>query len=265
MQQVLAGKARPKRQTHAFLYRGYLSCNLCQCAYTASLKKQRYTYYYCTNGKGVCGEHRHYLDTTQVTDLLKTLFVDFSLPEDLAKVSLELYEDRLRKAAKSQDYASQSLTKDLERLEGQLTRLEDMLLDERISPERYDLKRKALLKQETETKIQLKQLPPLNVETTLELAHQFKDQAVNLGDMFAKGDDEVRSELLKAALWNCEISDGKIVSTRYKKPFAFFEGLSKSSDLNMWRRWWDSNPRDPNGSRFSKPLPLATRRHLRAP
>ena len=37
------------------------------------------------------------------------------------------------------------------------------------------------------------------------------------------------------------------VATRYKKPYSYFVGLSKTDDLSKWRRRWDSNPRIPFG------------------
>lgn len=62
VQQILDGKSiRPKKQIHEFLYRDFLSCGECNCKITAVLKKKRYIYYYCTNGKGICIQHINYL------------------------------------------------------------------------------------------------------------------------------------------------------------------------------------------------------------
>lgn len=235
VQAILKGKrTRGTRQLN-FLYRGYLTCSVCGCQYTASLKKERYQYYYCTNGRGDCGQHSTYLDNTQVTDLLSTLFDAFSLPGDLATASLQLYEEDLQRQASNQDYLHAHLTKEIQATEARLTKLEDMLLSDRITKDRYDLRRTGLLNQLTELKEQQKHLPHQNVNTTLEQLEEIKTQAVNLGEVFVNGDDEVRSDLLKAVLWNCELKDGEIVKTRYKKPFAYLEGLSKESDLNVWR------------------------------
>jgi site-specific DNA recombinase len=39
------------RQTHDFTYSGIINCGHCGCSMVAELKKGRYTYYHCTNGK----------------------------------------------------------------------------------------------------------------------------------------------------------------------------------------------------------------------
>ena len=158
-------------------------------------EKERYDYYYCTNGKGVCPQHSHYLESASVKDLLSVQFASFSLPETLATASLSLYTDDLKRQTKTQDYASQALTKDLETINRKLTKLEDMFIDELITKDRYLTKRNGLVNQQAEIKSQLKQKPQTNLDITLEQLEEIKDQAVNLGEMFQNGDDEVRNDL----------------------------------------------------------------------
>lgn len=245
VQVVLTGKARPKKQRHEFLYRGYLTCEMCGCMLTASIKKGRYVYYYCTNGKGHCFQGRDYLTESGVQELLQGRFTSFALPETLAQASLQLYGEDLQRQTSSVETVRDSLAKEMESIGNKLSRLEDMLLDQRISEDRYDEKRKKLLNQEQTLTSQMKHIKPVNPETTLEQLERIKYQAVHLGEMFADGDDEVRSDLLKSVLWNCTIEDKQIINTRYKKPFLYLEGLAKEPDIEVWRRRWDSNPRNP--------------------
>lgn len=128
----------------------------------------------------------------------------------------------------------------MESIELKLSRLEDMLLDQRISEERYDEKRKKLLNQEQTLTSQMKHIKPVNHKTTLEQLERIKYQAVHVAEMFEKGDEEVKADLLKSMLWNCTIRDKKIVTTRYNKPYSYLEGLSKETDIEVLRRWWDS-------------------------
>ena len=61
--------------------------------------------------------------------------------------------------------------------------------------------------------------------------------------MFKNGDSQVKSDLLKSVLSNCEIRDKEVVSTRYKKPFSYMKGVAKSTDFNTWYAQQDSNLR----------------------
>ncbi len=60
VQDVLNGKHHPKAQKHFFPLRGFMNCFSCGCALTATTKKG-HIYWYCTNGKGNCEQHRKYL------------------------------------------------------------------------------------------------------------------------------------------------------------------------------------------------------------
>jgi DNA invertase Pin-like site-specific DNA recombinase len=58
VQDILNGKDKGKKVDHTFMYRGYLYCDICLCKLTAALKKKKHIYYYCTNGKGRCYQHK---------------------------------------------------------------------------------------------------------------------------------------------------------------------------------------------------------------
>ena len=66
---VLSGNMRPKKKTHSFHLRGFLKCASCGCMLTAA-KKKGHDYYYCTNGKGNCEEHKKYLRAEKLDELV---------------------------------------------------------------------------------------------------------------------------------------------------------------------------------------------------
>jgi predicted small secreted protein len=222
------------RKRRYFLYRGYMTCSECGCSLTATLSKGRYTYYYCTNGKGHCAQHRKYLTESRVAELLSEKISSLSLPGKTATKSLGIYATKLREQEGSVDSVRSNLTKEFDGLVAKLSRLEDMLLEDRITKERYDIKREDNLQRQKEIKKQVGNVKSSDLETTLELLEKFKNQAVNLDTMYKNGNKQVKEELLKSILSNCEIEDQKIVSTRYKKPFAYMEGVAKSTDFDIW-------------------------------
>lgn len=243
VQAVFRGLNRAKKQTLDFLYRPYLSCAVCGCQMTASRKKSTYDYYYCTNGKGDCLQHRKYLPKARVQEILQGLVDDFSLEEKKANLSFEAYSNDLMSATKFESSTVAILQNQINNINKKLDDLLDLLLDKKITQEQYDSKLKKLSNDQIILKSQLKNLKPQNPELTLELVEKVKNEAVELSEMFRYGKDNVKSDLLKGLLWNLKIKDGVMASVKYKKPFAYLENLSKTDDFTIWRRRGDSNPR----------------------
>ena len=76
----------------------------------------------------------------------------------------------------------------------------------------------------------------------MELLEKFKNSCYRLQNLFDKGNDDVKSDLLKSALWNLSIKDKQIASAQHKLPYQELAVASKSNDIDFWRRGWDSNP-----------------------
>lgn len=264
VQERLADKSRPRKQIHNLIYREFMNCAVCGCKITAGIAKHKYIYYRCTNGKGYCEQHKNYWSVDKVESSFQDFFSEITLSSDLAQSSFNLYRDSVLEGKKSEENHLAVLQQQLDSVRKRLGRLEDMWLEERISSDHYDTKRKELLKEQSDVENSLKGCGNADPHSTLELLDEIKNQAISLDKIFSEGDDQVKQDLLRSVLWNCTFQDGKIVSARLNKLWQPLENLNKTSEIEIWRKWWDSNPRDPCGSRFSKPLPLATRRHFQA-
>ncbi len=240
---VFNGLNKGRGKSLDFLYRPYLSCAVCGCQMTATRKKFTYDYYYCTNGKGNCLQHVKYLPKARVQTLLQSLVNNFTLDEGLANLSFEAYSSDLRKQTENESSTSTILQNQINAIDGKIAYMLDLLLDKKITQDQHDSKCKTLSDDKIILKNQLKQLKPTNIDSTLELVEKVKDTAVSLSTMFREGNDEVKSDLLKGLLWNLKIEDGVIASVQYKKPFAYLQNLSKTDDIDIWRRGRDSNSR----------------------
>ncbi len=242
VQQVFIKSTRPLKRKHEFLYRNYMTCAYCGCKLTAVTKKG-HIYYYCTNGRGNCAQHRKYLKASEVQDLLHGLFSFFAIQGDLADLSLRAYANDLRKQHTSGITSVSSLQTHITSTTERLDRLLDALLEKRIDGAKYDLKQKELLSEKATAETQLKQLNPQDPEVTLEQLEKVKNKAVSLAKVFFEGDDVVKSELLNSALWNVSIQNKTIASQQYKFPYNHLWEMSKSDDIAIWRRRQDSNLR----------------------
>ena len=240
----LDGKNRAKRITHEFLYRPFLSCDNCSCRLTATVKKGKYSYYYCTNGKGKCEEHKKYISESEMETLVKNHLVNFTLDKKMADLSLDLYIEDLKNEYKDKVSVKDVIIKRVEQIDKKLDNLLNLYLEESIDKNKYKEKEKELKNEKTELETQLKQTKDVSLEKTLELLYEIKNKACSFAEMFTCDDKYVKQDVLNSLLWNLGIQEQKIASVRYKLPYAYFENLNETDDILVWRRRQDSNLRE---------------------
>lgn len=241
VQLVLQGKNRSKKQKHDFLYRDYLSCGNCQCKLTASVKKEIYNYYYCTNGKGICQEHKDYMNEQYIFNLVLKEFKQITLDKKKADLAFDLYIEDFKQNYQSKGNNREIIQKQIDAIEKKLDRLLDLRLEGAIDVEKFTEKQKKLKSEKTDLEIALSEIKEENLDTTLELLLNFKNRACSLAEMFEYGDDLVRADLLKSALWNLQIKEKKRASIQYKLPYEYLKNVSKTDDLETMLPDLDSN------------------------
>ncbi len=104
-QRVLTGKNRTKRKKHSFAFRGFLYCEECGCLLTATTKKG-YNYYYCTNGKGDCEEHKRYLREEKVENILADSLDELKINPEMIEI---IYQSAKEKKDLKKDYRQEAL------------------------------------------------------------------------------------------------------------------------------------------------------------
>ncbi len=243
IQKLLNNKSTGKEEKHTFLYRGYAYCNVCGCKYTATVKKQKYHYYYCTNGKNVCNQHKKYLNEDKIENLTRQLFEKITLNKRMADESFDLYAESVKNDYSYEKKIRDNLEGEIAIVDTKLKKLLDIYLNGSISVTEYDMKRTELDNEKAILENQANNIKIQKPEVTLEQVAEFKKEACNLAFIFDDGDEKVKSDLMKSALWNYKVQDGKIASVQYKKPYSFLNNLNNSDDLAKWRRGRDSNPR----------------------
>ncbi len=236
VQNVLKGKNRAKKRTHDFLYRGYLTCAICGCNITATQKGDKYKYYYCTNGKGLCSEHKDYMAETDIQDLVALSFTDIIKDKKLADLSLETYGKELLEQGGSQITIKHNLESQFKNIDTKLSNLLDAFIDNSIDKATYNNKQNTLKSEKLLIQEQLAKLPKETPQTTLEKLKTLKEYCYDLPNMFIEGEEPVKSDLLKSVLWKMSIQNKQIASVQYNLPYQRLAEASKSGDLNNWRR-----------------------------
>jgi hypothetical protein len=247
VQDVRLNVARPKPKKYDFLYRGFVKCAVCGCMFTTSMKvkpsQKKYIYYYCTNGKFVCNQHKKYLRDSGVEALAQGIFDNLSglVDSEVAQLSLEAYCQSLKDNSSSSDQIKTNIDILINKNKVKQSKLLDLLLEEKITQEKHDLKLKELEAEEIDLKNQKTDVKNIDPDVTLELLQNFKNEAISLKKVFFEGDDEVKQDLLKSALWNFSIKDDKVANVRYKTLYERLGKMPKNAKFDAWLPDLDSN------------------------
>lgn len=142
VQALLDGKTRARKQKHEFTYSGIITCGHCGCQLVAELKKEKYTYYHCTNGKNTnCPEPytREETLTNQLTNVLGELIVPNAITAWLRAALRETDTTQTR----AREQALQQATTEHDKINARIEAMYLDKLDGRITAAFYDEKASA--------------------------------------------------------------------------------------------------------------------------
>ena len=255
VQDVLNKKANTKKQKLYFAYRGVLKCDTCGCVFTATKKKGKHIYYYCTNGKGKCDEHKTYLKEEDVSKELIKIFDHVIISERLINMCYQVNKAKLGQSNEYLEQAKQSIQTTIKKAEERKNKLLDLLLDESIAQEVYDQKEIALNNEIVQLKKDLYELNKQKNQTsekTLELIKSVFLYPIQAKFEFEKAKNTELEKTVKSLLWNASFEKQKIAQLSFKEPYLRLSKIQDKSDFLSVRRGWDSNPRSLAGNSFSR-------------
>ena len=248
-QDIKNNNSRPRSQHLFFPLRGFLKCETCGCALTASLKKGHH-YYYCTNGKQKCEEHKNYLRENYLYDTVAELLNSLDFTERKIEI---MYQSAKERTAFDTGY----ITKALDTLQSQIDtlktkemRLLDTFLAGQITQELYDQKNIELQNERVSTTKQIKELQTKQPAFTLEPIKEIFLQASRAKKEFIDADDFKKREIVEKLLWNLFMENKKVASISFKSPFDIMFRAPKNGDFSTLLRDLDSN----QDKRYQKPL-----------
>jgi uncharacterized protein YqgQ len=227
-----------------------MTCAKCGCLLTATRKKNKYVYYYCTNGKGGCSEHNHYLKEDEVIKQMSKVFDYMKVDEDEIEMmhqnSLELL---VNNNPDRREYleAKRGLENELKRFENRKDELFNVLLDKSISKEEFETKElmikneinnftKALKKLDDEQEVVL-------TAETLELTKKFFLSPKLMKKAFFKVNLDDKRKMLSKILWNSTIDNKKLAKVSFKEPFETLANCCVNDDIDNLRATsgWNRN------------------------
>ena len=246
VQEVLNKKAHTKKQKIYFAYRGVLKCDTCGCVLTATKKRGKHIYYYCTNGKGKCDEHKIYLKENDVTNELTNIFDNVTINEKMIDLCYQASKVKMGKTDGYLIQASQTLESTLTKAVGRQNKLLDLYLDGDLTKEVYDIKIVELDNEIVQHKKDLEELKhkkSLNNEITLEQIKEVFLFPIKAKKDFGNTKNGEQEKIVKTLLWNAQMRNKKIANLTFKEPYNILSKIQDKSDFLSVRRGRDSNSR----------------------
>jgi site-specific DNA recombinase len=227
---VMSGTTRPKSQHLFFSLRGFLKCASCGCALTASFKKN-HQYYYCTNGRGQCLQHKNYLREDDVFVLVADLFDSLAFTD--AKIEL-MYRAAKEKMESENGQSTQTLNylqKLLKSLGEREARLLDTYLTDQIPKALYDQKVGEIQHERISLTRQIREAELGQPVFTLEPIKEVFLQGSRAKTEFLEANEAKKRTIVEKLLWNLSIENKKVAQTNYKSPYHILSKADKNAPL----------------------------------
>jgi site-specific DNA recombinase len=219
-QEILTGRVHKRPSRHFFRFRGLLTCHICGCMLTAS-KKKGHDYYYCTNGKGNCEQHKKYLREKLLDELIAPVLDDLKLDEELIEIAYLAKKEKAEAENGCHETTRKQLEDRLASVKQRQSKLLDVLLASNVSEELYQEKLKIINKEEAEIETDLKNfdLKKRKGSVTLEQVKEILLRASKAKKVFLDKEPEEKHDFLQELLWNLSVGDEKIASVSYNMPY----------------------------------------------
>lgn len=242
-QHVALGFSKPRPKTHFFPLRGFMRCAKCNCLLTATLKKG-HQYYYCTNGKQVCSQHKSYMRETYLYPLVANVFEKIRFDKEIVEILYQGAFERLKMNTTYHSEVMDTLHGSLESLKTKESRLLDSYLAEQIPQTLYEEKMRKITNERTALENQIAQTSKNtgNPETTLEPIKNVFLRASRAKEEFLDSSEQGKREIVEILLWNLFIKDKNIVDYQFKSEYQVLANAPKNADFLTLGAYRESNP-----------------------
>jgi len=246
-QDVMHGRSHPRPKRLFFPLRGFLKCDNCGCALTASLKKGHH-YYYCTGNREHCQEHKSYMRENYLYEKVSLIFDDIHFSE--RKIEL-MYQSAKERSEFDNGYNEKilvTLTLQVESIATKESLLLDTFIAQQITKELYESKMLSLNNERVALTKQIKEAKAKEPACVLEQTKRVFLEASRAKKEFLKGDDQKKRNILESLCWNLSVKDKNIQTVSLKSPFDIMLKAPKNGDISTLLPGLESN----QDSRFQR-------------
>ena len=243
--QIISGnKSRPRPQTKGFTLSGFITCAVCGCAVTAEIKKGKYIYYHCTNGKGGCSQKSFNANEEALHELIT---------QDLEKLYISpkivdlVYRAKLEEVAQNDNYtnhALESVQKALHALQERKSRLVDTFTAGDIDEALYKHKLQGIDREHNSLSQQMRNMEQntQNPISTIELIYSKFKRGNTMSKRYLESTNEERRLTLAEALSKSTLRDRNILNLQYKSLYDAFARTPVNPSFSELLGDRESNP-----------------------
>lgn len=212
------GKKPFKYASKPYIFRGLVRCKKCGCAMSPETAKGKFIYYSCTNAKKSICDTKVYVAEK---DFLKPIYAVLDTFESIPQERINQIVEGLKKSNESKDLYNKEAIKSLQgeynTIQTRLSRLTDLLLDQRITKEEYDKKLKELKEKQYDINIQIEDHTRAD-ENYYITASTVLNLAKNASELFKSSEISEKRAILNYLLQNC-VANGKELEFSLRSPY----------------------------------------------
>ena len=242
--EIITGKNHSRKKKRFFAYRGFMNCEGCGCLITAAEKKG-HNYYYCTNGKGNCEQHKTYMKSDEADDIIAKVLGNIRFDNELIEIGYQAQKEKLALQAKPDEALKESILSQFKEVKARQKRLldgyETGFISEQVCKERAS----KLTLEEKGLKLELEKADrkPANPLATLEHTKNCFLFANKVQNEFLEAGDSRKRNLLEIVLGNVSIFNKNLANFKLKKPYQLMADFPKNFTLAEWSAQQDLNLR----------------------
>lgn len=237
VQRLLASfqKKSIKYAVKPFAFRGIIHCSKCGCLLSPEIKKEKYTYYSCTNYKGIC--KKTWIREEELLEPIHKLLEGLKMSQERVDTIVE--DLRVINENKNEYHRREidNLQKDYNGMQDKIDRLVDLLVSRSITQDIYDKKLKEYKEKQYELNIKMEEYTRAdeNYHITASTVFSLANRAL---EIFQSSEANEKRQILNFLLQNCRLS-GKKLSFELRSPF---DTILEVAHHPTGLRGRDSNP-----------------------
>ena len=227
VQHILSDHAQTQAKTkRQFTYMGLLHCADCGCAITAEIKKGKYVYYHCTNGKGSCS--KNYVREEVIDEQIKAILQSIKLDE----TRLDWVKEALKLSHQEEKAFHQKMVKSFQtkinELQSKIDKAYEDKLEGKITEDLWASKFKQWSDQKENLQIKLNAQQKAN-ESYYETGVRLIELSNREYELYEQQNVKEKQKLLKFLLSNSKMQ-GKSIDFVLKMPFSLIVETKKSKN-----------------------------------
>ncbi len=227
VQDVFAGRNKPRYRKHEFAFAGLLRCAHDGCTVTTERQKGRYIYYRCSHGRGKCP--LPYMREQDVANRLGEVLKHIFVPEGIASQIVRSLQADLDRSERERRASLAALQQRLAAIRTRMDQVYEDKLDGKLSEEFWNRKQAEYRDQERGLQVQISRLgEPVTQENVLTVQRVF-ELAQGAYSLYLTRNLAEQGQLLKSVLLNCT-TDGVSLWPVYRKPFDLIFQRAKNNE-----------------------------------